>query len=391
MAALAALVPSFLRRRKRSAEEDELRALRGALRGVDRAAVEDKCLELYAANRTLAQRSSELERAAGARMDACAMVRAAVRDELARAPPAKVARWTFCALGDSEPSSDADDDSDGTDSEDTCDSEEDEDDDDDALPPDISADALQAQLQSEDAEVRPAARMHLLAQMRSEDSRVVAAARKQMLASLQSEDKAARPAERQRLLAMTPEELQAEHVNEYAVSAHQPEAQAWRKDAVPGIATKECPRYSTKIRFLNLRPEPVEVLWVNDDGDDQACPNKSVVRSLHNRLRVARLSCASLCLTRPQIDVDVGYSTYEGHRFRIYDVPSGEFLGGVCVMDTEYEYESSDDALAALERPLRLLFGFDGFVGPSLRAAVEAFDAKHFVLKDPTQQLFVIA
>jgi hypothetical protein len=64
MSALAALVPSWLRRRKRSAEEEEARQLRAALRGVDRAAVEDKCLELHAANRALAQRCRELENAA---------------------------------------------------------------------------------------------------------------------------------------------------------------------------------------------------------------------------------------------------------------------------------------------------------------------------------------
>ncbi len=67
MAALASLLPSFLKRRKRSDEEEEAREVRATLEAAPRAAVMDKCLELRAANKTLSQRVAELERAASAR------------------------------------------------------------------------------------------------------------------------------------------------------------------------------------------------------------------------------------------------------------------------------------------------------------------------------------
>lgn len=105
-AALALLLPSFLKR-KRSAEEEEARALRAALAAAPRSAVVGKCLELYAANQGLARRVGEMERAVAARDDAAtAAMRDAVRDEVALflAP-----RWTFCAEGASEPDSDSGD------------------------------------------------------------------------------------------------------------------------------------------------------------------------------------------------------------------------------------------------------------------------------------------
>jgi hypothetical protein len=112
MAALASLLPSFLKRRKRSAEEEEARELRAALEAAGRAATIDKCLELRAANNTLSRRVAELEeRAAGASGEAAeaaeAAMRAVVRSELARAT--KVPRWTFCAEGASVATSDDDD------------------------------------------------------------------------------------------------------------------------------------------------------------------------------------------------------------------------------------------------------------------------------------------
>lgn len=105
-AALASLLPSFLKR-KRSAEEEEARALRAALAAAPRSAVVGKCLELYASNQALARRVGEMERAVAARDDsAAAAMRDAVRDEVARSLQP---RWTFCADGASEPESDSGD------------------------------------------------------------------------------------------------------------------------------------------------------------------------------------------------------------------------------------------------------------------------------------------
>ena len=108
-AALASLLPSFLKR-KRSAEEEEARVQRAALAAAPRSAVVAKCLELHAANRALAQRVCEMERVAAARDDAAAAaMRDAVRDEVARSLQRQAPRWTFCAEGASEPESDSGD------------------------------------------------------------------------------------------------------------------------------------------------------------------------------------------------------------------------------------------------------------------------------------------
>ena len=112
MALLVAMLPSVLKR-KRGAEEEQARGMRAALSAAPRPAVVDKCMELFAANRELAMRVREMERALAARDDAAqAAIRATVRDELARhlAP-----RWTFCAHGDSEPESDTSDEETGAD------------------------------------------------------------------------------------------------------------------------------------------------------------------------------------------------------------------------------------------------------------------------------------
>lgn len=106
MALLAAIMPSFFKR-KRSAEEEQARELRAALAAAPRPSVVNKCLELFAANQALALRVREMEWALAARDDAVeAAMRATVRDELARCVAPYV--WTFCAQGDSEPESDED-------------------------------------------------------------------------------------------------------------------------------------------------------------------------------------------------------------------------------------------------------------------------------------------
>ena len=82
----------------------------------------------------------------------------------------------------------------------------------------------------------------------------------------------------------------------------------------------------------------------------------------------------------------VSYRSWPGHLFRIYDTRSGEFLGGVRVKD-------ADERDSAHPGTLRSLFGFDGFIGPSLRSAAEAFEARHvhFTDDDAKKQLVVIA
>jgi hypothetical protein len=105
MAALASLLPGFLRR-KRSAEEEEAYELRAALNAAGSAAAVDACIELRAANRALKQRVDVLERAVAASDDAAQQaMRDTVRDELARAT--KVPRLT--AEADCVPPSAADD------------------------------------------------------------------------------------------------------------------------------------------------------------------------------------------------------------------------------------------------------------------------------------------
>jgi hypothetical protein len=212
MAALVSMLPSFLKRRKRSADEEEAHELRSALEAAGRATAIDKCMELRAANKALSQRVAELERAAGAQGEAAAAaMRAVVRDELARA--AKVPRWTFCAEGASLVTCD-DDDSSGDFDTGTEDSGDETSLDSwwSRVAEDASADALMAllsePLQSEDEEVKAAARARLLALLRSPNKEVQAAARAQLLTSLHQEDDAAQAAaERERLQAISGEEL----------------------------------------------------------------------------------------------------------------------------------------------------------------------------------------
>ena len=110
MSALASLLPSFLKRRKRSAEEDEAHELRAVLNAASKAAVVEACLELRAANKALTQRLGELERVIAAHDEAAAQaMRDVVRDAVTRAA---MQPWTFCAAGESVLTSDSDDPSD---------------------------------------------------------------------------------------------------------------------------------------------------------------------------------------------------------------------------------------------------------------------------------------
>jgi hypothetical protein len=61
-----------------------------------------------------------------------------------------------------------------------------------------------------------------------------------------------------------------------------------------------------------------------------------------------------------------------GRLFRVYAAGTRSFLGGVRAMPAE-EFGPWQ---TWVERELRVLFGFDGFIAPSLRSAVDAFTAR---------------
>ena len=64
------------------------------------------------------------------------------------------------------------------------------------------------------------------------------------------------------------------------------------------------------------------------------------------------------------------------HLYRIYDTKTEALLGGVRALD---EHEFGEQT-----RCLRAHFGFDGFVGASLRVAVEAADDSKLALFQPS-------
>ncbi len=333
MDALAALLPPFLRRRKRSAAEEEEAQLRAALMACSRADAADKFLEQRAenvqlradkvqlrdANGALTQRVAELERA-GARGDAvAAAAREAVRDELQRAAaaqseavaaaareavrdelqravaaqsdavaaaaseavrdelaarPAKVARCA--APSDCETGSGHDVGAAAGGGEETGHPAQPEDDAADTCIDDVLGTV--ALLCSDNADVRAAARTRLLALTHSRVTEVQAAARAQLLSALQrAAHTADAAAVRAWLLALPAHELRALHLNAHAVSAHEPEVAAWSKDAqpLPVCALGSC-------CFLNLRPVPVDIVWVGlDRGEVAFCKSfSSLVRGI---------------------------------------------------------------------------------------------------------------
>ena len=69
------------------------------------------------------------------------------------------------------------------------------------------------------------------------------------------------------------------------------------------------------------------------------------------------------------------FSTRSRHAWRIYDVASGEFLGAALVRSVSDDVPSTYDDGCPGRQSLRVLFGFDGFVAPSLEAALAAFEA----------------
>lgn len=220
MTTLSSLLPPFLRR-KRSAEEDEAHALRAALNAAGRATAVEKCLDLHAANKALAQRIGELERAVAARDDAA--VRETVRDEVARIAPLPP---PFCAAKDSKGS------------------------------------GLEGLLKSE----APSSNTPQPPQL-------------------------APPPNANHLLGLSPEELRSycddNNINSVAaISSHEPEIAAWRSDA-PERKQSVRPDASKRVSvsFFNLRQAPIEVMWVDFDGNDKPLYTSTV------RL----LACVSRC------------------------------------------------------------------------------------------------
>jgi hypothetical protein len=225
MTTLSSLLPPFLRR-KRSAEEDEAHALRAALHAAGRATAVEKCVELRAANKALAQRIGELERAVAASRDD-AVVRVAVRDEVARLVPLPP---PFCAAGDSVATSDSDDSAwEGADEGSLTESETPS-----STPPPLArADSI-----------------HLLglspAELRSycDDNRISSV---------------------------------------IAISGHEPEFAAWRKEASPlGKRSERVDEDDSKfgLAVFNLRQAPIDVLWIDYNGIDKSFSN-SKVEPLH--------------------------------------------------------------------------------------------------------------
>lgn len=217
MAALASYLPSLLGRRKRSAEEAQTHEPRAPpLTVTDSAAVAGKCLELRTA-------ISELKRVIAERVKSA-------RDAAAQTAAAR-----------NEASYDA------------------------ASAWKSTEASLRAKLDCDDKDVRMMAHTSLVALMHSPSEEVQAAATALLLRML--DPTAAQAAERERLMALSCDELKAEGINVNAVSAHEPEAQAWRNDAEPPLVSPRAPR-TGGIQFINLRPASVDVIWVNYEGQD---------------------------------------------------------------------------------------------------------------------------
>ena len=69
------------------------------------------------------------------------------------------------------------------------------------------------------------------------------------------------------------------------------------------------------------------------------------------------------------------FTTRPHHGWRIYDAESLEFLGGVYVKAAPYDNLPWNEGHPWCLSPLRTVFGFDGFVGPSLRHVLAAVGA----------------
>jgi len=88
--------------------------------------------------------------------------------------------------------------------------------------------------------------------------------------------------ERDRLLSLQPVQAHREASFVFAVSSHEPEAAEWRKgDASytsPGVGDPTLPAdVFESLAFLNLRAMPIDVLWINFDGDDTRYRSSTVI------------------------------------------------------------------------------------------------------------------
>ena len=194
---------------------------------------------------------------------------------------------------------------------------------------------------------------------------------------------ATQPTERDRLLSMQPVEMHREASFVFAVSSHEPQAAEWRKGAAseyksPNIVyslPKEVFDFEPLV-FWNLRATAIDALWIDFDGNDKRYRSSTVCACKDEAL--------SSVLTRRSPQVNPGqmvtFSTRPRHAWRVYDAASGDFLGAALVRLVPDDMPSGYQDEHAGRQSLRAVFGFDGFIGPSLSDVLAAFEAA-----DPTQ------
>ncbi len=276
MAALASFVPGFLKRRKRSAEEDEANELRAALNAAGRAAAVEACVELRAANKALTQRIASLERALAARDDAAAQaMRDVVRDELVRAA-ANLPQPSTPSGGECVPSGDADD---AAREMDTGEEEGEQ---------QVS---LKPEMDEKEAHMADTAVPQMEVDDKSADADTPV---------LKSEENAhvadTRAPHEDHLLGMKPAEFSKVACNVFAVSSNAPEAAAWRKDAPVPLRSPRgvggLPGHDVSIAFFNLRETPIDVLWIGYDGAEKRLDFLSKATS---KVRCKRQSAFHAC------------------------------------------------------------------------------------------------
>ena len=135
------------------------------------------------------------------------------------------------------------------------------------------------------------------------------------------------------------------------------------------------------VTFLNLRSYPVLILWIDFDGNEHR-------------------------YQRPVDNVDsliqpgghCTWSSVTGHMWRVYQADSKEWLGGLTVAPVVAVASAAaappnglHPKFAAPASGLRTIFEIDGYLAPSLGAALEARSQHHLVPTWPSGQLFVIA
>lgn len=172
-------------------------------------------------------------------------------------------------------------------------------------------------------------------------------------------------------------------MNCFAVHPADEAATAWKLTDMDVRLKSSRKGFRAPVTFLNLRSYPVLVLWIDFDGNEHRYQ-----RSVDN--------VDSLI----QPGGHCTWSSVTGHMWRVYGAGEAadgkDWLGGLTVAPL---VASAADAppiglhpkFSAPASGLRTIFEIDGYLAPSLSAAVEARAQHHLAPTWPSGQLFIIA